>query len=72
MSKMYSIDKKNYAVVFEQIGMVYIYDSRTERLVGSEELSVTRNKLRSTMKRGKVLSNEWKLFSMWYGNYNLC
>lgn len=58
MSKMYSIDKKNYAVVFEKIGMVYIYDSRTERLVGSEELSVTRNKLRSTMKRGKVLS-EW-------------
>jgi hypothetical protein len=53
---MYSIDKKNYAVLFESIGMVYIYDSKTDRLVGSEELSVTRNKLRSTLKIGKVLS----------------
>ncbi len=56
MNRMYSIDKKNYAVLFESIGMVYIYDSKTDRLVGSEELSVTRNKLRSTLKIGKVLS----------------
>ena len=56
MSKMYSVDKKNYVVVFEKIGMVYIYDTRTDRLVGSEELSVTRNKLRSMLKKGKVLS----------------
>ncbi len=56
MSKMYSIDEKNYAVLFEEIGMVYIYDSRTDKLVGSEELSVVRNRLRSTLKKGKVLS----------------
>ena len=52
MNKMYSIDMKNYAVLFESIGMVYIYDSKTDKLVGSEELSVTRNKLRSTLKKG--------------------
>ncbi len=54
--RMYSVDNKNYAVLFEEIGMVYFYESKTDRLVGSEELSVTRNKLRSLLKKGRVLS----------------
>jgi len=54
--RFYSVDGNHYCRIFESLGMIYVYETETNRLVGSDEISKVRNNLRTLLKHGRSLS----------------